>query len=143
MSRRLLFFVAFLAASSGLFAQPSPAPSVQAEVRAPQASPPPMTEVLFKGLKARAIGPAIMGGRISDIAIDPRNPAIFYVATATGGVFKTNDNGTTFDPIFDKESALSIGAIAIASSDPDVIYVGSGEANAKALAEMIEKRNAR
>ncbi len=88
-----------------------------------------MTEVLFKGLKGRAIGPTIMGGRISDIAIDPRNPGSFYVATSTGGVFKTNDNGATFDPIFDKESALSIGAIAIAPSDPDVIYVGTGEAN--------------
>ena len=103
--------------------------SSRPEVPAPQPSPPPMTEVLFKGLKARAIGPTIMGGRISDIAIDPRNPGVVLRRTATGGVFKTNDNGATFDPIFDKESALSIGAIAIAPSDPDVIYVGTGEAN--------------
>ena len=128
MSRYVLFFFVTIIGSS-LYAQQSPAPPTQPEVPAPQLSPPPLTEVLFKGLKARAIGPTIMGGRISDIAIDPRNPGVFYVGTATGGVFKTGDNGATFDPIFDKESALSIGAIAIAPSDPDVIYVGTGEAN--------------
>jgi len=70
-----------------------------------------------------------MGGRVSDIAIDPRNPFVFYVGLGHGGVFKTNDNGVTFDPIFDKQPALSIGAIAIAPSDTDVIWVGTGEAN--------------
>ena len=90
---------------------------------------PELTEVLFKNLKARAIGPATMGGRVSDIAIDPRNPGIFYVALATGGVFKTSDNGASFEPIFDKESTLSIGAVAIAPSDSDVLWVGTGEAN--------------
>src|SRR4029077_15476453 len=74
----------------------------------------PLTDVLFKNLKARSIGPAVMGGRVSDIAIDPRNPFVFYVGLGHGGVFKTNDNGVTFDPIFDKQPALSIGAVAIA-----------------------------
>ncbi len=88
-----------------------------------------MTDVLFKNLKARSIGPAVMGGRVSDIAIDPRNPFVFYVALGHGGVFKSGDSGVSFDPIFDKQPVLSIGAIAIASSDSDVIWVGSGEAN--------------
>ena len=70
-----------------------------------------------------------MGGRVSDIAIDPRNPFIFYVGLGHGGVFKTGDNGVSFDPIFDKQPVLSIGAIAVAPSDSDVIWVGSGEAN--------------
>ncbi len=70
-----------------------------------------------------------MGGRVSDIAIDPRNPFVFYVGLGHGGIFKTNDNGVTFDPIFDKQPALSIGAIAVAPSDSDVIWVGTGEAN--------------
>jgi len=70
-----------------------------------------------------------MGGRVSDIAIDPRNPFIFYVGLAHGGVFKTGDNGVSFDPIFDKQPALSIGAVAVAPSDSDVVWVGSGEAN--------------
>src|ERR1700676_5532056 len=91
--------------------------------------PPQLTDVLFKNLKVRAIGPAVMGGRVSDIAIDPRNPSIFYVGLATGGLFKTGDNGVSFDPIFDKEAVQSIGAVAIAPSDSDVVWVGTGEPN--------------
>ncbi len=108
---------------------PSPAPQVQAEVPPQAPAAPPLTEVLFKNLKTRAIGPAIMGGRVSEIAIDPRNPGLFYVGLATGGLFKTGDNGTTWDALFDKESCLSIGAVAIAPSDSDVLWVGTGEAN--------------
>jgi photosystem II stability/assembly factor-like uncharacterized protein len=96
---------------------------------APVATPPQFTDVLFKNFKARSIGPAVMGGRISDIALDPRNPFVFYVGLAHGGVFKTADNGVSFDPIFDKQPVLSIGAIAVAPSDSDVIWVGTGEAN--------------
>ena len=70
-----------------------------------------------------------MGGRVSDIAIDPRNPFVFYVGLGHGGVFKTNDNGITFQPIFDKQPMLSIGAVAVAPSDSDVVWVGTGEAN--------------
>ena len=88
-----------------------------------------LTDVLFKNLKARSIGPAVMGGRVSDIAIDPHNPFVFYVGLGHGGVFKTNDNGVTFEPIFDKQPMLSIGAVAVAPSDSDVIWVGTGEAN--------------
>jgi len=96
-----------------------------------QDSPPPpqLTDVLFKNLKVRSIGPAVMGGRVSDIAIDPRNPAVFYVGQAHGGVFKTGDNGVSFEPIFDKEAVQSIGAVAIAPSDSDVVWVGTGEPN--------------
>ena len=70
-----------------------------------------------------------MGGRVSDIALDLRNPGVFYVGLGTGGLFKTGNNGVTFDPIFDKQAVLSIGAVAIAPSDSDVLWVGSGEAN--------------
>ena len=88
-----------------------------------------LTDVLCKGLKARSIGPALMGGRVSEIALDPRDPAVFYVGLATGGLFKTGNHGVSFDPIFDKQAVLSIGAVAIAPSDSDVVWVGSGEAN--------------
>jgi len=102
---------------------------------AQQNNPPVLSEVLFKNFKARSIGPATMGGRVSDIAIDPRNPATFYVGLATGGLFKTGDNGVTFDPVFDKEAVQSIGAIAIAAFDSDVVWVGTGEANDRNSAE--------
>jgi photosystem II stability/assembly factor-like uncharacterized protein len=111
-------------------ASPS-APAVLSSSATPTASPTPpqLTDVLFKNLKARSIGPAVMGGRVSDIAIDPHNPFVFYVGLGHGGVFKTNDNGVNFEPIFDKQPMLSIGAVAIAASDSDVIWVGTGEAN--------------
>src|SRR5438034_1793929 len=108
-----------------------PAQEVSSPSPAPASSPTPaqLTDVLFKNLKARSIGPAVMGGRVSDIAIDPHNPFVFYVGLGHGGVFKTNDNGVSFEPIFDKQPMLSIGALAVAPSDSDVIWVGTGEAN--------------
>lgn len=107
------------------------APEVLSSAATPTVSPTPthLTDVLFKNLKARSIGPAVMGGRVSDIAIDPRNPFVFYVGFGHGGVFKTNDNGVTFQPIFDKQPMLSIGSVAIAPSDSDVVWVGTGEGN--------------
>jgi hypothetical protein len=106
----------------------SPVPQSSAQPT-PSATPVRLMDVLLKNLKARSIGPALMGGRVSDIAIDPRNPAVFYVGLATGGLFKTGNNGVTFDPIFDKQSFLSIGAVAIAPSDSDIVWAGTGEAN--------------
>ncbi len=80
-------------------------------------------------LKPRPIGPALMGGRVSDIALDPEDPATWYVGLATGGVWKTSNHGATFAPIFDEETTASIGAVAVAPSDPRVLWVGTGEAN--------------
>src|SRR6516165_8299591 len=117
--------VSVLAISTSL-AQETPSPSLTSS---PSSSPLPLSEALFKNLKARSIGPAVMGGRVSDIVIDPRNPFLFYVGLGHGGVFKTNDNGVTFQPIFDKQPMLSIGAVAVAPSDSDVVWVGTGEAN--------------
>jgi photosystem II stability/assembly factor-like uncharacterized protein len=86
-------------------------------------------ETVLKNLQWRSIGPAIMGGRIDDIAAVEANPNIFYVGAATGGVWKTTNNGTTFEPVFDEQGSTSIGDIAIAPSDPNVIWVGTGEPN--------------
>ena len=82
---------------------------------------------LFGDLRARHIGPALMSGRINDMEVHPTNNQIIYAGTAGGGVWKSNDAGTTFNPIFDDHSQ-SIGAVAIDPNDPDnVIYVGTGE----------------
>src|SRR5438477_13140116 len=70
-----------------------------------------------------------MGGRVSDIAFDPESPSTFYVGFSTGGLFKTVNDGTTFEAIFEKESVHSIGAVAVAPSDPKTIWVGTGEAS--------------
>jgi len=80
-------------------------------------------------LKFREIGPATMGGRIDDIAVVESDPDIVYVATASGGVMKTENGGTTWQPVFDDQQTSTIGAIAVAPSDPSIIWVGTGEAN--------------
>jgi photosystem II stability/assembly factor-like uncharacterized protein len=83
----------------------------------------------FKTLEFREIGPATMGGRIDDVAVVESNANIVYVGTAAGGLWKTTNNGTTWEPVFDKESVSTIGDIAIAPSDPSVVWVGTGEPN--------------
>src|SRR5438552_2073933 len=110
---------------------PSPAASATAT---PSASPTPTpinwsSDPMLKRFVFRGIGPASMGGRIDDIAGVDSNPYIYYVGFATGGVWKTTNNGTTFQPIFDTYSRGSIGDIAIAPSNPDIVWVGTGEAN--------------
>ncbi len=89
------------------------------------------SESLLRSFKARPIGPASMSGRVTDVAVDPKASSTIYVATATGGVWKSTNNGTTWAPLFDQESTSSIGAIAIAPSNPEIIWVGTGEANAR------------
>ena len=81
----------------------------------------------FGDLRARHIGPALMSGRINDLELHPSNPRIVYAGAAGGGVWKSNDGGATFNPIFE-DYCQSIGAIALDPSDPDnTIYVGTGE----------------
>src|SRR2546423_1431235 len=77
----------------------------------------------------RAIGPASFGGRVDDIEAVPDDPHTIYVGTASGGVFRTFNNGTTWQPVFDAQPALSIGDIAIAPSNRNIVWVGTGEAN--------------
>ncbi len=86
-------------------------------------------EEILQGLSFRSIGPAIMGGRIDDIAVVEQDRRVIYVGTASGGIWKTVNGGTTWKPLFDNESVSSIGALSIAPSDPNVIWAGTGEPN--------------
>ncbi len=83
----------------------------------------------FDGLHWRPIGPAAMSGRISDIAVYEANTNIWYVGTAHGGVWKTTNNGTTFEAQLQDQGLMSIGDIAVSQSNPDLVYVGTGESN--------------
>jgi photosystem II stability/assembly factor-like uncharacterized protein len=83
----------------------------------------------LKNLEFREIGPAIMGGRIDDFAVVESNPNIVFVGVASGGVWRTTNNGTTWEPVFDKEGVSTIGDIAIAPSDASIVWVGTGEPN--------------
>ena len=84
---------------------------------------------VFAHLKFRNLGPAIAGGRVTAVAGVPGNPQIYYVGAAGGGVFETTDGGLNWKPIFNHASTSSIGAIAIAPSNPHLVWVGTGEAN--------------
>ena len=85
----------------------------------------------LKGLELRSLGPALTSGRISDFAVDPRNRKRYFVAVASGGVWKTTNSGTTFTPVFDNEGAFSIGCVALDPKNPDVVWVGTGENNSQ------------
>ncbi len=83
----------------------------------------------FSGMKWRSIGPAFTSGRIADFAVNPNNHSEYFVAVAAGHVWKTTNNGTTFDPIFDNNMAYSMGAIVIAPSNANIVWLGTGENN--------------
>jgi photosystem II stability/assembly factor-like uncharacterized protein len=84
---------------------------------------------ILKDYPVRNIGPTVQGGRVVDIDVNAHNPKEFYVAYASGGLFKTVNNGITFDPVFDNNDALGIGDFALSKKNPDVIYLGTGEKN--------------
>jgi photosystem II stability/assembly factor-like uncharacterized protein len=126
--------------AGGLGAQAPQTPARPAQPAAAQAAPqpqapaapPPINESADPSLRTfrwRSIGPANMGGRIDDITVVESNPSTYYVGYATGGIFKTDNNGTTFTQIFDVYPTASIGDIAVAPSDPKILYVGTGEPN--------------
>lgn len=115
MTRLLLSPTLAVALAAGLAAQ-TPAPP------APAPSP-------FDGVNFRHIGPASMSGRIDDVAVLESNPSVFYVAAATAGVWKTTNHGTTFRQVFDSATTSTIGDVAIAPNDANLVWVGTGEAN--------------
>src|SRR5580700_3088360 len=89
----------------------------------------PAYDAALKNLKFRSIGPATMGGRLDDIAVVESDTRVIYVGAAAGGLFKTVNGGITWQALFDNQPNPSIGAIAIAPSNPSIVYVGTGESN--------------
>jgi len=125
-TRRRLLLAAGLAAmvapfAGDLLAQQAPAAAPTAMLNQP-------ADQRLQGFRWRSIGPTGQGGRIDDIAVDEKNPSTYYIGFAVSGLWKTTNNGTTFTSIFDNYNH-SIGDIAIAPSNSNIIYVGSGEPN--------------
>ena len=92
-----------------------------------QIKPDSTLETAINGLTFRSVGPAVMSGRIADIAIDQANPSTWYVAVGSGGVWKTTNSGNTWKPIFDDKPSFSIGCVTIDPSNSATIWVGTGE----------------
>jgi len=115
-------------------ASPSPSPTAR-----PEQGPgedenrprDPMSTATFNGLRFRSIGPAFTSGRVIAFAVEPNNAARYYVASASGGVWKTVNNGTTWTPVFDREGSYSIGWIVLDPKNPLTVWVGTGENNSQ------------
>lgn len=84
-------------------------------------------DAVYNGLSFRSIGPALMSGRVADIAIHPENENLWYVAIGSGGVWKTENSGTTWSSIFDGQASYSIGCLALDPQNPEIVWVGTGE----------------
>ena len=120
VSRRLATLGFVILAGGALLAQQGPA------------APPPANQTddpILREFVHRSIGPASMGGRIDDIVAVETNPSVIYIGFATGGVWKSTNMGTTWTPVFDTYEVASIGDLAIAPSDANIVWVGTGESN--------------
>jgi len=100
-----------------------------AALPAPAQDPAPISTEALSDLEFREIGPTVTGGRIHDIEALPNDPSTIYAATASGGLWKTTNKGTTWEPLFDDQPVSTFGDVAIAPSDPDVVWAGTGEQN--------------
>ncbi len=120
LSRRVgLVALALALAHTSTAQEPAPAPRLLV--------PAPFNTASLKALELRGIGPCITPGRIGDIAIDPKNRSVWYVAMSSGGVWKTTNRGITWKPIFDNYGSYSIGCVTVDPKNSDVVWLGTGE----------------
>ncbi len=112
-------------------AQQRPAGERQAGGEEGRAPRDPFSTPTFNGLRFRLIGPAMISGRISSFAVNPQNRAHYFVGVASGGVWKTVNAGTTWQPVFDNEGSYSIGTVVMDPKNPNVVWVGTGENNSQ------------
>jgi photosystem II stability/assembly factor-like uncharacterized protein len=122
MKRHYLLLACLLTITLSAFAQKKKA---ETSTSAPNL----FSDTTFAGLTFRSIGPAITSGRIADIAVNPKNTSEYYVAAASGGVWKTVNAGITYEPVFEKEGSYSIGCVTIDPNNTNVVWVGTGENN--------------
>ncbi len=125
----LPLFAAGLLALPALAQQPDPSAGQPATATEAPVAPGALPGSWTKALRWRNIGPATMGGRITSLSVYEADPSTYWVGTAAGGLLKTTNNGTTFVHQFDKESSCSVGAVSVAPSDSNVVWVGTGESN--------------
>jgi len=124
MTRRLAFLLSLICWLP--FAPAAIAQQDEGEDRRPA-----LDSSLVDNLRFRNIGPALMSGRVIDIAVDPTDHSTWYVAVASGGVWKTENAGTTWRPIFDRYGSYSIGCVAVDPNNPMIVWVGTGENNSQ------------
>ena len=130
-----LLLCSFLLITSAIVAQTPTAAVTPTATPVPPATPTPtpdpMASGVFSGMRFRSIGPAVTSGRVIAFAVDPNDRTKYYVAVASGGVWKTVNAGTTWTPVFENEGAFSIGAVALDPKNPSTVWVGTGERNSQ------------
>src|SRR5260370_36456981 len=89
----------------------------------------PMSSGTFGGLKFRSVGPALISGRVVSIAVNPHNKSQYFIGVASGGVWRTDNDGTTWQPVFEHEGSYSIGTVVIDPHHSNIVWVGTGENN--------------
>lgn len=131
MRKLILLILCAFVSSPGLMAQQVNIKATTAEQRARSIDQRQQMRQnsIFKEYPVRNVGPVVMGGRVTDIAVQKENPRKFYVGFASGGVFETTNSGNTMSPIFDHQGTLTIGDIAISRADKKILWVGTGEDN--------------
>ena len=131
MKKILLVFLSLIFTINYSFPQTNPYPPTPAKKRfeAFKQREKLRDNSLLKNVKLRSVGPTIMSGRVTDIDVNPDDPTIFYVAYASGGLWKTENNGISFNPLFDHEASMTIGGIAVDWKHGETIWVGTGENN--------------
>jgi len=115
LHRNILFILFLLLSSVAISAEENEKPK------------PGLNEASLKGLEWRGIGPAMTAGRIADIAVNPKDPSQWFVGVGSGGVWKTDNRGTTWQTVFDKEASYSIGCVTIDPNNTETVWVGTGE----------------
>ena len=125
--RRLLCLIFIASNLSFLVAQPTPS-SADMRLESFANRNQLIEQSIFKGLNFENIGPTVFSGRVADIDVNPNDPSHFFVAYASGGVWRTQNNGTTFEPLFDDQIVMTIGDIAV-DWETGTIYAGTGEVN--------------
>lgn len=129
--RLVIFGLSLVAPAVSQTAETAPASAPASEPATSQPDEKPPGPGSFANLRFRLLGPALSSGRIGDLAVNPNNRSEYYVAVASGGVWKTTNAGTTFTPIFDAQGSYSIGCLALDPRNPHTIWVGTGENNAQ------------
>jgi photosystem II stability/assembly factor-like uncharacterized protein len=120
-----------LSVSASLSHAQRPARPAATAARSDTAQRPAITAEHIGALRARAIGPAMTSGRVMSVAVHPDNPAIMYVGTASGGLWKSVSGGASWTPIMDREGSYSIGWVTLDPKNPNVVWVGTGERNSQ------------
>lgn len=124
--KKVYTLLTMVLSASVAYAQPSTVSDMEASFKARKQHE---DHSILKEYPTRNIGPTVQGGRIIDVEVNLKNTKEFYVGYGSGGVFKTVNNGITFEPVFDQVDALGIGDFALSQTDPKILYVGTGEKN--------------